>query len=198
MNQKKQRTLAIFALTVALLATSIAYAALSATLKVSGSATKKGGTWNVHLASPTTPKTTGTGKMTSTPTISGTTLSFGAELSKPGDAIEFNFSVVNGGNIDATLKGITGSFNGTSWTQQASSTSEDVTCSLLYNSQVLSTTTTTVSGTSALSSLDLPSTNKTKVVTVKCVYSSTATSVSSVDKALTFKVSFNYQQTYTK
>ena len=49
MKQKKQRTLAIFALAIALVATTIAYAVLSTTLKVSGSVTKKGGTWAINI-----------------------------------------------------------------------------------------------------------------------------------------------------
>lgn len=76
MNQKKQRTLAIFALAIALVATTVAYAVLSTTLKVSGSVTKKGGTWAINIQNISTVTTTGSGKMTTAPKVSGTTLSF--------------------------------------------------------------------------------------------------------------------------
>ena len=199
MNQKKQRTLAIFALTVALLATSIAYATLSAALKVSGSATKKGGTWcqQMSIDEKFTPKTTGDGKMTSNPTFANNTLSFGISLSKPNDSVEFSFNLVNCGNIDASIKTLTGSLNGVSWDKQATSKSDDIICSLSYDGKILSTTTTTVSGTSALSSLNLPASAKRKV-TARCEYYEKAETVSEANKELIFKASFNYQQTYTK
>ena len=103
MNQKKQRGLAIFALAIALVATTVAYAALSTTLQVSGNVTKKGGTWSVNIRNISNVTTTGTGKMTTAPSVSGTTLSFEAELAKPGDSVSFTFDIVNNGSVDAKV-----------------------------------------------------------------------------------------------
>ena len=103
MNQKKQRTLAIFALAVALVATTIAYAALSTTLNISGNITKKGGSWSVGITNLSSVSTTGTGSMSKAPSVSGTTLSFDANLKKPGDSVSFTFDIVNSGTVTAGM-----------------------------------------------------------------------------------------------
>ena len=104
MNQKKQRTLAIFALAIALVATSIAYAALSATLSITGNVTKKKGSWSIDIQNISSVTTNGTGKMTTPPSV-GTngTLNFAAELAKPGDSVSFTFDLVNNGSVAATF-----------------------------------------------------------------------------------------------
>lgn len=104
MNQKKQRTLAIFALAVALVATTVAYAALSTTLNISGNITKKGGSWSVGITNLSSVSTTGTGSMSKAPSVSGTTLSFDANLKKPGDSVSFTFDIVNSGTVTAGME----------------------------------------------------------------------------------------------
>lgn len=103
MNQKKQRTLAIFALAIALVATTVAYAALSTTLNISGNITKKGGSWSVGIANISNVSTTGTGALSTAPSVTGTTLSFEADLKKPGDSVSFTFDLVNNGSVDAVM-----------------------------------------------------------------------------------------------
>ncbi len=103
MNQKKQRTLAIFALAVALVATTVAYAALSTTLNISGNITKKGGSWSVGITNLSSVSTKGTGSMSKAPSVSGTTLSFDANLKKPGDSVSFTFDIVNSGTVTAGM-----------------------------------------------------------------------------------------------
>ena len=104
MNQKKQRTLAIFALAIALVATTVAYAALQTTLQVSGNVTKKGGTWAINIQNISSVTTTGSAKMTTKPSVSGTALSFDAQLTKPGDTISFTFDIANTGSVDAIMQ----------------------------------------------------------------------------------------------
>ena len=103
MNQKKQRTLALFALAVALVATTVAYAALSTTLNISGNITKKGGSWSVGITNLSSVSTKGTGSMSKAPSVSGTTLSFDANLKKPGDSVSFTFDIVNSGTVTAGM-----------------------------------------------------------------------------------------------
>lgn len=103
MNQKKQRTLAIFALAIALVATTVAYAALSTTLNISGNITKKGGSWSVGITNLSSVSTTGTGSMSKAPSVTGTTLSFDANLKKPGDSVSFTFDIVNSGTVTAGM-----------------------------------------------------------------------------------------------
>lgn len=102
MNNRRSRTLAIWALVVALCATSVAYAILQTTLSISGSITKKGGTWNVRITD-VTKSTTAGGTFTTNPASSGTSLNFRATLNVEGDAVAVRFRVRNEGTLDATL-----------------------------------------------------------------------------------------------
>lgn len=86
---------------------TVAYAALSQTLNITGTAQVVGNTWNIYLANPSCSKT---GSATAgTPSITGgTTISLsGMMLSVPGDTVTCTFDVVNGGSVNAKLSTIT-------------------------------------------------------------------------------------------
>ena len=102
MNQKKQRTLAIFALAIALVATTIAYATLSTQLGITGSISKKGGKWDVKISDVTT-LVKNNGEFTKTPSASGTSISFNANLNYEDDVVGVKFRIHNNGTIDAGL-----------------------------------------------------------------------------------------------
>ena len=102
MRNRNTRSIAICALAVALIATTVAYAVLQTTLNISGSVTRKGGSWSINFANPTITSTKGKASMT-TPSINGTNLTFNTTLSQPGDQVTFTFDVVNDGNIAARL-----------------------------------------------------------------------------------------------
>ena len=106
MKQKSQRTLAIFALALAIVATTIAYAALSTTLNVSGTVTKKGGSWNIYFTNPSSASIEGSAKA-STITLASTQVSFNVELYKPNDSVTYTVDIKNGGTIDAILDSVT-------------------------------------------------------------------------------------------
>ncbi len=105
-NQREMRIITIVALCVAVICLSVAYAAMSQTLKVSGNAEMSGADWNVHFANV---RATTTGAATYTmPTVSSTQLKdFGVVLSKPGDSVTFSFDIVNDGNLNAVLSTLT-------------------------------------------------------------------------------------------
>ena len=106
METKKQRTLAIFALAIALIATTVAYAALATTLQVSGTVTKKGGTWSIIYTNVSAVTATGGAVLTEAQkkvTNENNKLSFSGTLVKPGDSIYFTFKIKNNGSIDAKL-----------------------------------------------------------------------------------------------
>ena len=108
MKTRNQRTLAIFALAFALIATTVAYAVLQTTLNISGTVTRKGGSWDIHFDN--VANVTKGGKATlTTPTISnaGANLTFEASLAIPKDSISFTVDVVNDGTIDAMLSSVT-------------------------------------------------------------------------------------------
>ena len=106
MKQKNQRTLAIFALVLAIVETTIAYAALSTTLNISGTVTKKGGSWNIYFTNPSSASIEGSAKA-STITLASTQVSFNVELYKPNDSVTYTVDIKNGGTIDAILDSVT-------------------------------------------------------------------------------------------
>ena len=83
---------------------TIAYAALSATLTISGNADVVASNWDIHLENP---KVKNGSVSTTVPTITGgNSLSFNTTLTKPGDYYEFTVDVVNGGSIDAMIDSV--------------------------------------------------------------------------------------------
>ena len=75
---------------------------LQTTLNISGSVTRKGGSWSINFDNAKIISTKGKASMT-TPSINGTNLTFNATLAQPGDEVTFTFDVVNDGNITAKL-----------------------------------------------------------------------------------------------
>jgi hypothetical protein len=105
------RLLAIVAICIAVAGLSIAYAALSSTLTINGTATVTPASWGVEfvttsLSSPTTANggLTGAASITTTPTITTTSITgYDLGLTKPGDSVTYTFDVHNKGTIDAKI-----------------------------------------------------------------------------------------------
>ena len=101
----------IFALVISVMGLSIAYAAYSATLLISGTVTAKKSSeaWNVHFESPDggttlTPSLEGYAEVVSPANVTATTISgFKVNFYAPGDSIEYSFDIKNTGSIDATI-----------------------------------------------------------------------------------------------
>ena len=108
------KALVVVTLLVSVLALSIAYAAYSATLLISGTVTakKSSDAWNVHFESTDgsttlTPTLGGNAKVTSSATLTETKISdFKVTFYAPGDSISYDFEVKNTGSVDATLNKI--------------------------------------------------------------------------------------------
>lgn len=120
---EKQRTIRMLALAtvfVAVLGLTVAFAAMSKTLNINGTAEVDNSKWDVHFATDesgiigdmdvwksTYVTETGDGKLTKMPTISGTDVSdFEVTLTKPGDRVELGFVISNQGTMDAKLSDI--------------------------------------------------------------------------------------------
>lgn len=109
------KALVVVTLLVSVLALSIAYAAYSATLLISGTVTakKSSDAWNVHFeatdgSTTLTPTLGGNAKVTSSATLTETKISdFEITFYAPGDSISYDFEVKNTGSVDATLNKIT-------------------------------------------------------------------------------------------
>lgn len=107
-KDRKFRALAIAAICVAIVGVSVAYAALSASLTVNGSATvDTANSWNVKWTSVTTKsKSAGVDYATSgEPTIEGTqNITWSALFTAPGDTLVIEAKLKNDGSINAELE----------------------------------------------------------------------------------------------
>ena len=93
-----------FVLCLCVFTLTIAYAALSAVLTISGNARVSAADWDVYLSNP---KVTSGSVSTDAPHINGTTASFSTTLNMPGDFYEFTIDVVNDGSINAIIESVT-------------------------------------------------------------------------------------------
>ena len=109
MKKKEDRGTLIMvcgALLVSVITLTIAYAVLSTTLKIKGTAKINSATWNVNITAGDDFTTYGRAKF-GYPTIKSTTISdMKVELYQPGDGVKFPFTVRNDGSLDAKLKEI--------------------------------------------------------------------------------------------
>ena len=99
----KTLSLALCLILVCVFSLTIAYAALSAVLSISGNAEVVASSWDIHLDNARVIK----GSVNNNPpTINGNSLSFSAHLDVPGDYYEFVVDVVNEGTIDAMIENV--------------------------------------------------------------------------------------------
>ena len=97
------KTLSVVALLIAAIGLTVAFAAMSQTLTIKGTATMDSAKWDIHFEKFST-HTEGAAKFITQPTLqeNGTYIGdFEVSLSKPGDYAAFYFDIVNSGDIDA-------------------------------------------------------------------------------------------------
>ena len=107
----RSKNILIIVLVISLVAITIAYAAFSTRLRISGTASIGQTTWDVAFSSfstALTPQTTtlnepNTGEIKSVSTTDTSITNLEVDLKKPGDSIVYSFNIVNDGNIDAEL-----------------------------------------------------------------------------------------------
>ena len=103
-KDRKVLTLGLCLILVCVFTLTIAYAALSAVLTISGNARVSAADWDIYLANP---KVTNGSATTIVPSIkTSSTVEFSTTLSMPGDFYEFTIDVVNGGSIDAMIENV--------------------------------------------------------------------------------------------
>lgn len=107
MKTKEDRSsllMACGALLVSVITLTIAYAVLSTTLTIKGSAKINSATWNINITAGEDFTTYGNAKF-GYPTIKSTTISdMKVDLYQPGDGVKFPFTVRNDGSLDGKLK----------------------------------------------------------------------------------------------
>ena len=102
---RKIKIISLCALLVAVLGLTVAFAALSQTLTINGSAAVDAASWDIYFEKTSGKETEVKGAATFTePTLSGTTIeNFSATLTKPGDSVTYYFDIVNNGTVDAVV-----------------------------------------------------------------------------------------------
>lgn len=103
-KERKIKILSIIALIVSVLGLTVAFAALSQTLTINGSASVDAATWDIHFANLQAPEITGDASVTTPLVLESTTISnFNVSVTKPGDKIVYTFDIVNNGTINAVI-----------------------------------------------------------------------------------------------
>ena len=104
-NYRKKLTCTLIVVAILITTMSIAYAALSATLTITGSAEVQASTWDVYFQKQKITKT-GSAEYTE-PVIDGTALrDYTVSLKKPGDSVKFIYSIFNNGDYSAQIDAI--------------------------------------------------------------------------------------------
>ena len=102
---KKNMYIIMCILLISIFSLTIVYAALSVTLNIAGNAEVVASTWDVHLDNADV--VAGSATLDSPTIKSSTTATFSTSLTTPGDFYEFTIDVVNDGDIDAMIDGVT-------------------------------------------------------------------------------------------
>ena len=105
-KERKIKVLSIIALLIAILGLTVAFAALSETLTINGTANVDAASWDIHFENLQT-HTDGDASITNEPILNGTTISnINMTISKPKDAGYFNVDIKNAGTINAKISSI--------------------------------------------------------------------------------------------
>lgn len=106
-KERKVKIISLIVLVVMILCLTVAFAALSQTLTINGSAAVDTASWDIHFENLTLSEKTGTAEVSGTPQLTGTAISgINVSLNKPGDKIVYEFDLVNNGSIEAKLTNI--------------------------------------------------------------------------------------------
>lgn len=104
---KKIGATLIAILIISIVTLTVAYAALSETLTISGSGTVNASNWDIKLNNSTTKTNSKTGTATyTTPVVNGTTISYSVGLTKPSDSVTLYFDVLNNGDVTGEITSI--------------------------------------------------------------------------------------------
>lgn len=104
---KDYKIIVIIALILGIIGLSIAFAAMSSTLKINTFSSYGGHEWSINFANNDYGSTTGSAIAGSIYLKSTSIVIMNAKLNKPGDSVTYTFDVVNNGIIDAELSSIT-------------------------------------------------------------------------------------------
>lgn len=105
-KQRKIKVLSVVALIVAVLGLTVAFAALSQTLTINGTANVDAASWDIHFETISSNKN-GDATINDFPHIAGTSITrINVTLTKPNDGVEFRTRIVNDGTVDAKIDSV--------------------------------------------------------------------------------------------
>lgn len=106
-KERRIKYLSLITLIVAVLGLTVAFAALSQTLTINGTANVNAVEWDIHFANLKEAEITATAREESKPTLTNNGITgLNVSLTKPGDKIVYTFDVVNNGSINASLQSV--------------------------------------------------------------------------------------------
>ena len=108
-KERRIKVLSLVAMIVAVLGLSIAFASLSTTLKINGTASMDTASWDVHFDNLSSVSLTNKAIETNSPNISSDGLSvenINVALKEPKDKATYKVDIVNEGSINATITNI--------------------------------------------------------------------------------------------
>ena len=108
MNKEKMKNVMLLVLTIGLVSMTIAYASFTSQLLIKNNNIIIGNdTWDIHFENGKAVKPYGSAVVLSEPELTSTLISgLSARLNLPGDYVEYNFDIKNGGTLDAVLGSI--------------------------------------------------------------------------------------------
>lgn len=105
-KQRKIKVLSVVALIVAVLGLTVAFAALSQTLTINGTANVDAASWDIHFETISSNKN-GDATINDFPHIAGTSITrINVTLTKPNDGVEFRTRIVNDETVDAKIDSV--------------------------------------------------------------------------------------------
>lgn len=101
-KERKIKVLSLVALIVAVLGLTVAFAALSQTLTINGTASVNAAEWDIHFENLSEPEITGAAEVLETPTLNSDSFTgLNVKLTKPGDSVTYSFDIINKGTVPA-------------------------------------------------------------------------------------------------
>lgn len=102
-DDRELRLLVIMSLILAICCLSIGYSAYNEVLQINSKTMLTNNVWLIEFKNLSNPIKTGTAAENNSATITSTSINTNVILNNPGDAIEYQFDIVNNGTIDAKL-----------------------------------------------------------------------------------------------
>ncbi len=102
-KDRKYKIFIIIALVISIFAISVGYASFSNLLEVNNDVYLKGKDWLIKFDNLSNIKTTGKATILTNPVITNNIIDTDISFEEKGDSIEYNFDVVNAGNLHAKL-----------------------------------------------------------------------------------------------